>query len=143
MLAGACLLLAATVGVARISERSTSSDWLILMALRGMGFGLLMLPAAATAFASLPAAAIAKGTAVFNVVQGIAASFGIAVGATFVKSRLDIYPHSSGGAALAFDDAFGLLVWLTLLALPVIMFFRPTLPGGERSRTLPRIHRSD
>jgi len=114
--------------------------------------GFAMMPNFAAAYVTLPAAAIARATAVANTLQRISSSFGIAVLATIVEARIaahlpaahglaggargvaatSIPPAIRAAAARGFDDTFWLAAGVAALALPATMLLRRPLPEGER-----------
>jgi MFS family permease len=91
-----------------------TSDWLIAgnMLVRGMFFGLLVIPLQAATFATISPEATGRASSIFSVSRQVAASFGIAVLATVLTGRLGAHdaaladPATRDAALAAFQDTF-------------------------------------
>jgi EmrB/QacA subfamily drug resistance transporter len=149
--AGVLSLVAATLLLTGVSPSTDNWSWVLITSARGLGMGFAMMPNFAAAYVTLPQAAIARATAVANTLQRIASSFGIAVLATIVESRIAAHlpaghglaggAHPAAGAipaylrvaaAKGFDDTFWIAAGVAALALPASLLLRRPLPEGER-----------
>ena len=130
VLTGIMLLFAATLWMAQADPSTPRATWVGMLALRGVGMGFSMMPAFAAAYITLAPQAIGRATALANTLQRIFSSFGIAVLATIVASRVTAHvaeqPHSATNlkvaAARGFDDTLYVAAALVLLALPGALF---------------------
>jgi EmrB/QacA subfamily drug resistance transporter len=148
---GLIALIAATLLLTRITPATDNWTWILITSARGIGMGFAMMPNFAAAYVTLPAAAIARATAVSNTLQRVASSFGIAAFATIVESRITAHlssprvlasaPHVSRVAiagivrtasAKGFDDTFWLAAGVAALALPASLLLRRPIPEGRR-----------
>jgi EmrB/QacA subfamily drug resistance transporter len=123
MIAGFLVNMLVTAWLGFISY-DTSNWWLGLnMFLRGMGFGLLIVPLQAATFATIRPQDTGRASSVFNVGRQVAASLGIAVLATALTNRLDHHaaqlgnPAFRGPALAAFHDAFFFAAALAVLGV--------------------------
>jgi EmrB/QacA subfamily drug resistance transporter len=99
-----------------------TSDWLIAgnMLLRGMFFGLLVIPLQAATFATISPEATGRASSIFSVSRQVAASLGIAVLATVLTGRLGAHgavladPATRDAALTAFQDTFLIAAALSL-----------------------------
>jgi EmrB/QacA subfamily drug resistance transporter len=91
-----------------------TSDWLIAlnMLVRGMFFGLLIIPLQAATFATISPEATGRASSLFSVTRQVAASLGVAVMATALTNRLGYHDAVLGDTATraaalsAFQDTF-------------------------------------
>jgi EmrB/QacA subfamily drug resistance transporter len=104
-----------------------TSDWWVAanMFVRGLFFGLLIIPIQAATFATIRPEDTGRASSIFSVGRQVAASLGVAIMATALTTRLTHHnailgdPGTRDGALLAFQDAFifaGALVILGILA---------------------------
>jgi len=131
-----------------------TSDWLIAanMFVRGLFFGLLIVPMQAATFATISPEATGRASSLFSVGRQVAASLGVAILATVLTNRLDFHgaglgdPATRGAALTAFHDAF---IFAAALSVPGILaclliddakaaaaggFHLAEAPAGERER---------
>lgn len=102
-----------------------TSNWLIAgnMFLRGLSFGMLIIPMQAATFATISPEATGRASSIFNVGRQVAASLGVAVLATALTNRLDYHNAALGdaatraGALSAFQDAFLFATALSFLGV--------------------------
>ena len=94
-------------------DLDTGEWWIrLIMLLRGMSFGLVMVPASAAAYVTIAPRETGRATAIGSAIPYIGSSFGVAVAATVLTRRLIAHnavlvsPATSHGALLAFHDAF-------------------------------------
>jgi EmrB/QacA subfamily drug resistance transporter len=96
-----------------------------MMYIRGMGFGLLLVPVQAAVFATISISATGRASAVFNTTRQIAMSFGMAIAAAVLVSRLNTYnieqvtPVHAIAATNSFNDAF--LASFILIAFGILV----------------------
>jgi EmrB/QacA subfamily drug resistance transporter len=91
-----------------------TSVWAIafVLLLRGMGFGVALIPLQAATYATISPRDTGRATAITNVVFQVAGALGVALLATVLTNRLDAYgatlgdPAVSDEAFAAFHDAF-------------------------------------
>ncbi|HEX6547488.1 MAG TPA: DHA2 family efflux MFS transporter permease subunit [Candidatus Dormibacteraeota bacterium] len=109
------LLLAATTASLIFIDASTS-PWLIALLLsgRGLALGLIIQPLLVATLGELPASELADANTLFNVVERVAGSFGVALIATFLQARIALHPDPVAG----FHDTVWLLVVLAGLGAP-------------------------
>ena len=123
------LVLASLTTIPLVQMDLDSNLWTIrvVMLLRGMGFGFMLIPLQTAAFATISMNETGRATAVFNATRQVAQSFGVAIGATVLTSRLAHHetalgPAGATGPAIdAFAEAF--LATLALGALGVAVAF--------------------
>ena len=123
------LVLASLTTIPLVQMDLESNLWTVrgAMLLRGMGFGFMLIPLQTAAFATISMAETGRATAVFNATRQVAQSFGVAIGATVLTSRLAHHDTAlgpagpTGPAVDAFSEAF--LATLALSALGVAVAF--------------------
>lgn len=71
-------------GLTADTPRETINQWLII---RGIGLGLSMMPATTAAMSVIPTALVGRASAVNNIIQRVAGSFGIAIFGTLLQQR--------------------------------------------------------
>ena len=95
-------------------DLETSQWWIrLIMLARGASFALAFLPLQAATFATIRPQDTGRASAIFNSGRQLAASFGVALLATVLTTRLAYHgstlggaPGTTHGALLAFHDAF-------------------------------------
>jgi predicted MFS family arabinose efflux permease len=107
-------------------DYDTSAWWVALnMFLRGISFGLLIIPIQAATFATIKPEDTGRASSIFSVGRQVAASLGVAILATVLANRLGYHdavladPATQEGALAAFHDAFifaGAMAILGILA---------------------------
>lgn len=112
MIVGFTGMMVLTFALALI-DYGTSSWWIAAnMLVRGMFFGLLIIPMQAASFATIAPTAMGRASSIFSVGRQVAASLGVAVLATALTTRLTYHdaqlgnPATSEAALSAFHDAF-------------------------------------
>ena len=121
------LLIASATTVPLVLMDLGTDIWWVrgTMFVRGVGFGMMLVPLPTAAFAAISMADTGRATAVFNATRQVAQSFGVAIIATVLTSRLAHY----GGALGPLDDAVasvsafsdGFLVTGALVVLGVLV----------------------
>jgi MFS family permease len=100
---------------------------------QGLGFGFAMMPNAVTGLNALPMRYVASATAIRQLGQRVSASFGVAVLATVLATRLaDVAPKDTAGAQSAYQTVFLCAAALAVVATVLAVF----LPGRQRNREL-------
>jgi len=102
-----------------------TGEWSVrlIMLLRGMSFGLVMIPASTAAYVTIGARATGRATAIGSAIPYVGSSFGVAVAATALTRRLIAHdavlvsPVTRHGALLAFHDAFVVTAVFPVLAV--------------------------
>lgn len=125
MITGFVGIMFLTLALALV-DYDTSSWWIALnMFLRGMAFGLLIIPIQAATFATIRPEDTGRASSIFSVGRQVAASLGVAILATVLATRLTDHeailadPSTREGALQAFHDAFifaGLMSILGIIA---------------------------
>jgi EmrB/QacA subfamily drug resistance transporter len=138
--------------------------WMValMVAGRGLGIGLSMMPSMSSAYVTLAPNLIARATSVSNSVQRVASALAVAIVATILAGRISAQlPGSLGasastGAGLAganlpagvkavllaqvakgFDDTFWVTVGLSLICFPLALLLRRSLrPDAVRAYAL-------
>lgn len=124
MMAGFVGLIASTLHLAMIDYGT--ANWLIAVnfLLRGMAFGLIIIPLQAAAFATITPEDTGRASSIFNVGRQVSASLGVAILATALTSRLGAHdailgdPGTREAALTAFQDTF--LIGAGLAAIGII-----------------------
>jgi EmrB/QacA subfamily drug resistance transporter len=101
-LAFAGLLITAATAMALVATDQDTSLWIIRAALfiRGLGFGLALLPLQTSTFANVPLDATGRASALFNTARQVAASLGVAVLASVLVSATSVVDfHMAFGAS--------------------------------------------
>jgi EmrB/QacA subfamily drug resistance transporter len=157
---GLVLLTGSTIWMATMSP--DTSRWVIaaMLAGRGLGIGLAMMPSISSAYVTLGPALISRATSVSNTVQRVAAALGVAIIATILTGRVAAHlpplPAALAGSvqgslagahlpaavkamlqaqvARAFDDTFWVAAGLSLFAFPMALLLRrPLRPEAVRA----------
>lgn len=126
-LTGGVLMTLATVPLAFLT--GTTSYWLIgaVTSVRGVGIGLLTMPAMTAAFRALSPAQASDAAPQLNMLQRLGGSVGTAIFAVVLQWRLDrtAGTPSVGQAAAAFGVSFWWVVGVTVAAtVPTILLMR-------------------
>jgi hypothetical protein len=134
----------------------------MMVAGRGLGIGLSMMPSMSSAYVTLAPHLIARATSVSNTVQRVASALAVAIVATILAGRISAHlpgsvgsaASSGGGLAAAhlpaavksmllaqvakgFDDTFWVTVGLSLICFPMALLLRRSLrPEAVRAYAL-------
>ena len=121
-------------------DLDTGEWWIrLIMLLRGMSFGLVMVPASAAAYVTIAPRDTGRATAIGSAIPQVGASFGVAVAATVLTRRLLAHnavlvnPATSHGALLAFHDAF-----VVTAVFPIIAIFAALWISDRRALAVVR-----
>lgn len=84
---GLTILAFFTYLLSRISLDTSATNIMLIMAFRGFGVGLCMMPSQTLGLNTIPQALLAKASALSNVVRQVAGSLGIAILTTVLQNR--------------------------------------------------------
>lgn len=119
-----------------------TNEWLIrgVMLIRGLGFGLVLVPLQAATYAGVVAKDTGRATALYNVTSQVAASLGVALAATLLTSRLSYHgailgaPQTRDGSLSAFQDVFLVMGLIGLATVAVAFLIQDTHARGTMRR---------
>jgi EmrB/QacA subfamily drug resistance transporter len=119
------LLGAAATALMFLGVDLQTDQWWIraIMLMRGWSFGFVLVAMQTATFATISPVDTGRASAVANATRQIAASFGVALLATVLSSRLIHYgsalgdPATGGDALLAFHEAFMVAAGLSVIGL--------------------------
>ncbi|SRR5579875_253421 len=127
---GGLVMTAATVPFAFMGATTPYLDLAVPMVVRGVGIGLAIMPAFTAAFATLDDDQVTDASPQLNVIQRIGASFGTAVVAVVLQSKLT-HAGVAGAvdgasrAAAAFDGTYWWVMAMSVVALvPAVIMWR-------------------
>ena len=111
-------------------DLDTSQWWIrLFMFIRGMSFGLLLVPMQAATFATIRTEDMGRASSIYSSARQVAMSFGVALLATVLSSRLSHHGSSLGDPATAveavraFHDAFIAAAVLSLVGAGMAWLF--------------------
>jgi EmrB/QacA subfamily drug resistance transporter len=112
IVAGLTVSALSTLALTRVDLGT--NEWLIrgLMLVRGLGFGLVLVPLQAATYTTIAPALTGRATSIYNATSQVASSLGVAIAATLLTSRLSHHgavlgrPDVRGPALDAFQDTF-------------------------------------
>ena len=111
-------------------DLETSQWWIrLFMFTRGLSFALLLVPLQAATFATIRTEDMGRASSIYSTTRQVAMSFGVALLATVLSSRLGHYGASLGDPARAqealraFHDAFIAASVLALIGAAAAFFF--------------------
>jgi EmrB/QacA subfamily drug resistance transporter len=136
-------LLAALTALSLRLVALDTSLWVVraLMLPLGAAFGLVFIPLQAASFARISAERMGQATAAYNAIRQVATSFGVALLATILSSRLAangaiLGVHATNaGAMVAFGDAFLVASVLALLGAGASRFLNDRLAAATMRPT--------
>ena len=115
----------------------TSQWWIrLIMLLRGFSFAYVLVSLQTATFATIGQAEMGRASSIFNSGRQLGASFGVALLATVLSSRLGHYgaelgdPATSADALLAFHEAFVAAAALALLGLVLALLIDDRQAAG-------------
>ncbi len=121
-------------------DLDTGEWWIrLIMLLRGMAFGLVMIPASTAAYVAIAPRDTGRATAIGSAIPYVGSTLGVAVVATALTRRLITHnavlvsPATSHGALLAFHDAF-----VVAALFPVLAVFAALLISDRRALAVVR-----
>lgn len=151
---GLAVMTGATIWMATLAPDTPRWAIAAMLAGRGAGMGLSMMPAMSSAYITLSPSLISRATSVNNTVQRVASGLGVAILATILSERIAAHlpplprglsassggglaatnlPHSVKAVLLSqvargFDDAFWVSAGLALICFPMVLLLRRPLP---------------
>jgi EmrB/QacA subfamily drug resistance transporter len=124
-LTGMVLLTAATVPYVLATAHTSEALLSAVLAVRGVGLGLALVPITTAAYIGLPHSAIPSATTGVRIFQQIGGALGTAILAVILQQALARNPHAIAGA---FSTAFAWVLGLTALSfVPALL-----LPGRHQ-----------
>lgn len=131
-LIAAGLVVASLTSFAFYDVDGGTNLWLVrlLMYVRGMGFGLMLVPLQAATFSTISPAMTGRASSIFSSGRMVAQSLGVAVIATVLTSRLSHHgaalgnPATRAGAFDAFQEAFVIAGIMTLVGVIAALAIR-------------------
>ena len=162
---GLALLTGASLWMTTLSPETPRATVALMLAARGFGMGLSMMPSMSSAYVTLAPSLISRATAISNVVQRVASGLGVAIVATILSERIHAHlpavPAGAGGGNLAglhvpaalkaaivaqaargFDDAFWVTAGMSLVCFPMALLLRRAMrPAAVRDYALREIGR--
>jgi EmrB/QacA subfamily drug resistance transporter len=159
---GLAVLTLCTVWMATLAPDTPRWEVALMVAGRGLGIGLSMMPAMSSAYVTIAPHLIARATSVSNTVQRVASALAVAIVATILAGRISAHLPGSFGAAAAsgeglagahlpaavktvllaqvakgFDDTFWVTAGLSLICFPLALLLRRSLrPEAVRAYAL-------
>jgi EmrB/QacA subfamily drug resistance transporter len=159
---GLALLTLCSVWMATLSPDTPRWEIALMVAGRGLGIGLSMMPSMSSAYVTIAPTLIARATSVSNTVQRVASALAVAIVATILASRISAHLPGALGAAAAsggglegvhlpaavksmllaqvakgFDDTFWVTAGLSLICFPMALLLRRSLrPEAVRAYAL-------
>ncbi|MGA7672554.1 MAG: DHA2 family efflux MFS transporter permease subunit [Nitrolancea sp.] len=120
-----------------------TGDWSIraLLLVRGAAFGLALVPLQAATFAQITSEETGHASAAFSVIRQVASSFGVAMIATVLTSRLSAHnaimgdPATSSSAVIAFHEAFAAAAFVSILAIGAAFMMSDKLAAGTMTQS--------
>ncbi len=94
VLIGAALLLFSSWELSRLTPSTSGWDMLPWLVLRGLGFGMSLIPVQTRALEAVSGPALAKASSLFNVTRQIASSIGVAAVVTLFVQRSAVHMAS-------------------------------------------------
>lgn len=122
-----------------------TSQWTIrgIMLCRGWAFALTLIPMQTATFATTKPEDVGRASALFNSIRQVGSSFGVALLATVLTSRLVVHsaqmgnPATRSGALFAFHDAFFAAALFSLLGIAASLLINDKLAASTMRRKLP------
>jgi MFS family permease len=159
---GLVVLTLCSAWMATLAPDTPRWEIALMVAGRGMGIGLAMIPSMSSAYVTLAPTLIARATSVSNTVQRVASALAVAIVATILAGRISAHLPGSLGAAAGsggglasvhlppavqamllaqvakgFDDTFWVTVGLSLICFPMALLLRRSLrPEAVRAYAL-------
>lgn len=124
-----------------------TSEWIIrgLMLVRGLGFGLILVPLQAATYAQIDAKDTGRATALYNVSSQVAASLGVALAATLLTSRLSSHgailgaPPTRLASLEAFQDVFLIMGLISVASIAVAFLIHDVHARGTMREASPAV----
>jgi MFS family permease len=138
VVAGAALLGGSAWMLAHLDLSSPTSTIVIAIVIQGLGYGLALMPNSVTGLNALPRRFIAQATAVRQLNQRVAASFGVAVLATVLATQSKGFAPTSTRdvGASTVQDAYNTLFTVVMVLAAIATVLALFLPGRRRNQEL-------
>ncbi len=115
-----------------------TNEWTIrgIMLIRGLGFGLILVPLQAATYAGIESKDTGRASALYNVTSQVAASLGVALAATLLTTRLSHHnailglPQARDGSLSAFQDVFLIMGLIATASIAVAFLIQDRLAGA-------------
>lgn len=160
---GLAVLTGATIWLATLTPDTPRWVIALMLAARGVGTGLSIIPAMSSAYITLAPRLISRATSLSNVIQRVGSGLGVAIVATILSDRIvahlpplprGVSASAGGGLAAAhlppgvknvllgqvakgFDDTFWVTTGLALICFPMALLLRrPLKPAVLRAFAL-------
>jgi MFS family permease len=131
--AGSLITLAFTVPLTIFDESTATGLYVVDLALRGFGVGLVFIPIYATALAGLPRQYMADATAQFNVLMRVGGAAATALIAVVLAHELSRHAATPAGMSDAFQTTWRWALTIHVLAvIPTFLLLR-TAPSEPRA----------
>jgi EmrB/QacA subfamily drug resistance transporter len=132
---GLALLTLSSVWIATLAPDTPRWEVAAMVAGRGLGIGMSLMPAMSSAYVTLPPALIARATSVSNTVQRVASALAVAIVTTILADQVaaETAGHAASRAvvlaqvARGYDDTFWVTVGLSLVCFPMALLLRRSL----------------
>jgi EmrB/QacA subfamily drug resistance transporter len=98
---GIVVLSAATLAFTQLSATTSYAFLVVVLFIRGIGLGFSMMPAMASAYATMEPANVPRATSALNVLQRVGGSFGTALMAVILQHQITTSVPGGAGAGLA------------------------------------------
>ena len=132
---GLALLTLSSVWMATLAVDTPRWEVAAMVAGRGLGIGMSLMPAMSSAYVTLQPGLIARATSVSNTVQRVASALAVAIVTTILADRVAV--ETAGRAASkavvlarvarGYDDTFWVTVGLSLVCFPMALLLRRSL----------------
>ncbi|HSR23923.1 MAG TPA: DHA2 family efflux MFS transporter permease subunit, partial [Candidatus Eisenbacteria bacterium] len=142
---GLALLTLSSVWMATLAVDTPRWEVAAMVAGRGLGIGMSLMPAMSSAYVTLPPGLIARATSVSNTVQRVAGALAVAIVTTILADRVTVETAGRAAAkavvlarvARGYDDTFWVTVGLSLVCFPMALLLRRSLrPDVVRAHAL-------
>jgi EmrB/QacA subfamily drug resistance transporter len=142
--AGGIILIVLTIPLAFLTARTSYAVISLVTACRGVGIGLITMPAMTAAFRATGPAHLNDAAPQLNMLQRIGGSAGTAVFAVVLQAQLRRSAGRASGPAAAFDAAFWAVLGATAVAtLPTILIAVSEKRRASRAVAGPAIPMTD
>jgi EmrB/QacA subfamily drug resistance transporter len=146
---GLAAITLSSLWLTTLTPDTSTLEFVMILLLRGVGMSLTMMPSMASAYVTIAPRAIPRATSVANVIQRVAAGFGVAVMATVLSNRISanlpaIHGAPGGGPvppaikdyvlqqiAKGYDQTFWFTVGIMLIGFPAALLLGRALRADE------------
>jgi EmrB/QacA subfamily drug resistance transporter len=146
---GLAVITLSSLWLTTLTPDTSTLEFVMILLLRGVGMSLTMMPSMASAYVTIAPRAIPRATSVANVIQRVAAGFGVAVMATVLSNRISanlpaIHGAPGGGPvppaikdyvlqqiAKGYDQTFWFTAGIMLIGFPAALLLGRALRADE------------